>query len=315
MLESRCEGGLYSLLAMLVFSSLLSHNVQGKTLDSRKTSQGEINVYEVRIVKSSEFDYASHNYYSALLELALNKTEPPSTQTHLVESSEKLVQERVLRQLSVNRNADVFWTVTSKLREKQAIPVRVPLLNGIMGYRVSLIHQSSLGKFNKDTDSAQNMKRLVAIQGHDWPDFRILEHNGFTTLGTSNYDMIIELLKAGRVDYFPRAVHEAVVETESLNNPNIIVEPSILLYYPSYMFFFVSKSKPELAQRIERGLNIARKDGSFAALFKKYINFKHIEETLNLSERKSLQAREPTPLRRDPRSNCIKFTTITPAVA
>jgi|TARA_Y100000296_G_C5132680_1_gene236424 hypothetical protein len=290
MSESQRKGRLYSPLAMLIFSLLLSYSLQAKALGSKQISQGDI--YEVRIVKSSEFDYASHDYYSALLELALNKTEPPSTQTHLVESSEKLVQERVLRQLSVNGSVDVFWTVTSKLREKQAIPVRVPLLNGIMGYRVSLIHQSSLSKF-ENINSAQNMKRLVAIQGHDWPDFGILEHNGFATLGTSKYDMIIELLKAGRVDYFPRAAHEAVVETESLNNPNIIVEPSILLYYPSYMFFFVSKSKPELAQRIEQGLNIAKKDGSFAALFKKYINFKHIEETLNLSERKIFKLENP----------------------
>ena len=103
------------------------------------------------------------------------------------------------------------------------------------------------------------LTRFIAGQGHDWPDFQILEHNGFTTLGTSNYDIIIELLKAGRIDYFPRAAHEAVVEAKSLNDPDIIIEPSVLLYYPSYMFFFVSQSKPELAQRIERGLNIARK--------------------------------------------------------
>jgi Fic family protein len=59
------------------------------------------------------------------------------------------------------------------------------------------------------------------------------------------------------------------------------------------MFFFVSQSKPELAQRIERGLNIARQDGSFAALFEKYINFKDIEKALKLSERTVLKLNNP----------------------
>ncbi|MEC9275187.1 MAG: hypothetical protein VYC18_02555, partial [Pseudomonadota bacterium] len=266
MIQNRRRVGLFSIVAVMIIWHLFCQEAFGSVLDSAQTSQLPPSSYEVKIVESSELDYASHAYYSALLKLALSKTEDPIKPTYLVESSGNLVQERVLRQLNQEGGIDVFWTVTSKLREQQAIPVRVPLLNGIMGYRVSLIRQNTLREFN-NVRSAPDLKRFVAGQGHDWPDFQILEHNGFTTLGTSNYDIIIELLKAGRIDYFPRAAHEAVVEAKSLNDPDIIIEPSVLLYYPSYMFFFVSQSKPELAQRIERGLNIARQDGSFAALF------------------------------------------------
>ena len=292
MIQNRRRVGLFSIAAVMIIWHLFCQRAFAIVLDSAQTSQLAPSSYEVKIVESSELDYASHAYYSALLRLALSKTDDSTKPTYLVESRSNLVQERVLRQLNRERGIDVFWTVTSKLREQQAIPVRVPLLNGIMGYRVSLIRQSTLREFN-NARRAPDLKRFVAGQGHDWPDFQILEHNGFTTLGTSNYDIIIELLKAGRIDYFPRAVHEAVIEAESLSDPNIIIEPSVLLYYPSYVFFFVSQSKPELAQRIEQGLNIARKDGSFAALFDEYINFKDIEKVLNLSERTVLKLDNP----------------------
>ena len=292
MIKNRDRLALFSIAAVMIIWHLFCQRAFAIVLDSAQTSQRPPSSYDVRIVESSEFDYASHAYYSALLRLALSKTDDPNKPTYLVENRSNLVQERVLRQLNRERGIDVFWTVTSKLREQQAIPVRVPLLNGIMGYRVSLIRQSTLHEFN-NVRSAPDLKRFVAGQGHDWPDFQILEHNGYTTLGISNYDIIIELLKAGRIDYFPRAVHEAVIEAESLSDPNIIIEPSVLLYYPSYVFFFVSQSKPELAQRIEQGLNIARQDGSFAALFDEYINFKDIEKALKLSERTVLKLDNP----------------------
>jgi hypothetical protein len=292
MIENRFQIGLFSIVAVMIIWHLFCQRAFGSELDSAQTSQRPCNNCEVKIVESSEFDYESHAYYSSLLRLALSKTDDPLKPTSLVESSGHLVQERVLRQLNQEGGIDVFWTVTSKLREQQAIPVRVPLLNGIMGYRVSLVRQSSQNEF-KNVRSAFDLTRFVAGQGHDWPDFQILKHNGFTTLGISNYDIIIELLKAGRIDYFPRAAHEAIVEAESLNDPDVIIEPSVLLYYPSYMFFFVSKSKPELALRIERGLNIARQDGSFAALFEKYINFSDVKKALKLSERTVLKLDNP----------------------
>ena len=200
MIQNRRRVGLFSIVAVMIIWHLFCQEAFGSVLDSAQTSQLAPSSYEVKIVESSELDYASHAYYSALLKLALSKTEDPIKPTYLVESSGNLVQERVLRQLNQEGGIDVFWTVTSKLREQQAIPVRVPLLNGIMGYRVSLIRQNTLREFN-NVRSAPDLKRFVAGQGHDWPDFQILEHNGFTTLGTSNYDIIIELLKAGRIDW------------------------------------------------------------------------------------------------------------------
>lgn len=58
-------------------------------------------------------------------------------------------------------------------------------------------------------------------------------------LGISNYDIIIEFLKVGRIDYFLCVVYEVVVEVKLLNDLDIIIEFLVLLYYLFYMFFFV----------------------------------------------------------------------------
>lgn len=279
---------LFPRITAFILVSIWVNSVYGDALTTVPTHDSD----RIRIVKGSEFDYQSHTYYSELLMLALSKTNENQAPFVLVEGSGDLVQERVLRELSQGGDIDVFWTVTSKLREQQAIPVRVPLLNGIMGYRVSLIRQTSLENFN-NIRTGQQFKRLVGGQGHDWPDFKILEHNGFITLGTSNYDVIIELLKLGRIDYFPRALHEAVVEAEALNDAAITIEPKFLMYYPSYIFFFVSTSKPELAQRIEKGLRIAKQDGSFDLLFERYMDFDRISNHLNLSNRELIMLHNP----------------------
>lgn len=67
----------------------------------------------------------------------------------------------------------------------------------------------------------------------------------------------------------------------------------MLVYYPSCIFFFVTKDKPLLAQRILRGLKIAKDDGSFDALFEQYIDLFIIDTTLDLSNRKVIVLDNP----------------------
>ena len=243
---------------------------------------------EVRIVPDSEYDFGSHNYFSTLLKLALKKTEPEYGERELIEINEHLVQKRALQQLQNDGTIDVYWTVTTKQREQKALPVRVPLLKGIMGYRVGLVRSERLEDFER-LNSAVQLKRLIAGQGHDWPDFEILSDNGFEVLGTSVYDSLVDLLYKGRVDYYPRAINETIAEYAYFDSPELAIEPNFILYYPSYIFFFVAKNKPELAKRLELGLDRAMDDGSFEQLFKNYINIYEIKAQLNLDNRQVIK--------------------------
>lgn len=247
---------------------------------------------KVRIVPDSEYDVGSHNYFSELLTLSLKKTEAEYGVTSLEEIQQHLVQQRALQQLHKQGVIDVYWTVTSRQRENDAIVVRIPLLKGIMGYRVALIRADRVEDFSR-IDSDLKLKELIAGQGHDWPDFEILSDNGFEVLGTSVYDSLINLLYKGRIDYYPRAINETMAEYVFFDNPELAIEPRFVLHYPSYIFFFVSKDKPELAKRIELGLNRAIEDGSFDKIFFDYINLDEIKAELNLNNRKLIKLKNP----------------------
>jgi hypothetical protein len=47
----------------------------------------------------------------------------------------------------------------------------------------------------------------------------------------------------------------------------LVLLPDITLYFPLPIIFYVSPQQPQLAQRLEAGLNRARQDGSFERLF------------------------------------------------
>lgn len=276
------------IILLTLFAGVNCSDGKAKTFEDLSASL----VQHVRTLPSSEYDYDSHDYYTSLLQLALSKTEAEYGKAELTYIEEKLVQSRIIKDLSGEGSIDVFWTVTSQEREESAIPVRVPLLNGIMGLRVSLILKKRIGEFSFPNIN-EPLTEMVAGQGHDWPDYHILHSNGFLVLGTSTYDMLVELLKKKRIDYFPRALNEAIVEREALESSGVIIEPNHIFYYPSYIFFFVSQSKPELAERLEKGLNLAIQDGSFAQLFNAYIEVDKLSSELNLQNRTMFRLHNP----------------------
>jgi len=63
--------------------------------------------------------------------------------------------------------------------------------------------------------------------------------------------------------------YEAFLELEGRRDkyPGMAVEEDIALFVPSPRYFFVSPSRPRLAQRIEAGLNIMLRDGSLQEIF------------------------------------------------
>lgn len=49
------------------------------------------------------------------------------------------------------------------------LPVRIPLLKGLMGCRISIINKKNRKKFAK-IKSVEELKKLTALQGHDYFD-------------------------------------------------------------------------------------------------------------------------------------------------
>jgi len=114
--------------------------------------------------------------------------------------------------------------------------------------------------------------KLSAGLGSQWSITPVFEKNGFQVARESDYEGLFRLLAQEQIDYFPRGLNEIFDEYEQrkLQLPDLHIEESLALYVPLPTYFFVSPTKPELAERITSGLEAMIKDGSFEKLFLKY---------------------------------------------
>ena len=231
---------------------------------------------------------ARAQYPIALLKLALDKT---GVNYELRPSDRILLTGKAMRQLRENREVNVVWSMTDSQREKELTPIRIPIAKGLIGLRVFVINQNKKSKFD-DVLSLTDMRKLVPIQGEEWPDTKILQANGFNVFTVPEFREAYDMIKQGKGDFFPRSVMEvdAELEAEGRRN-NFYLEPSMALYYPTAMYYFVSGSNKTLANLIETGLNRAIDDGSFDALFES--TYAPILASLGVDERKIFTLENP----------------------
>ena len=215
----------------------------------------------IHIPKAIDGTKQNYAFFTALLHLSLQKTQNQYGPADVVVVDTELMQDRQLRLLDSHR-IDVIWTITDVTREAQYSAVYEPLVNGLFGYRVLLINKNS-GDAVTPTSTLEQIKKRIAVQGHDWPDSKILQGNGFNVV-ESDYQDAFRLLSRGYVDYFPRGITEVTEELDA--HPDLMIAPQHVLYYPNLMYFFVSRKNERLAKRLELGLKAAKADGSYQQL-------------------------------------------------
>ena len=235
-------------------------------------------------------------YPVQLLKLALSKTDASiELRPHAV----FMLQVRAMREVERQSGLDIVWTMTSREREQALLPIRIPIDRGLLGWRLLLVQPAREPDFAR-VHSLDGLKALRGGQGADWPDTTILRSAGLAIDESARYGDLFQKLAAGRIDYFPRSVQEIWGELDSHPDQGFVIEPTLALHYPTAMYFFVSRQRPELAAEIRRGLDIALRDGSFEALFQK--NFGDVLKRSRLGERQVFELRNPllppeTPLR------------------
>ena len=207
-----------------------------------------------------------HRYPIALLNLALSYTDLNFS----VEPSQHfMTQGRAIKQLNLHQDIDIMWTMTSLERESQVRPIRIPIYKGLIGWRLFLTTEENIKTKHVPTLKKQ-INFLTLIQGHDWPDTEILEFNGYRVHTGSDYLGLFKILSLGRADLFPRSIIEIWDELKDRPEKNIVLEPSMVISYPTATYFFVAKENERLAGIIESGLIEAINDGSFDNLFQQY---------------------------------------------
>ena len=251
---------------------------------------------------------ARTEYPIALLKLALEKT---GVNYELLPSDRILLTGKALRQLRENREVNVVWSMTDTQREKDLLPIRIPIAKGLIGMRVFVINEEKKDKFAQ-VKSKGDLLKLTPLQGEEWPDTKILQANGFNVFTVPEFKQAYALLLQGKGDFFPRSVIEITAEMETAGRGSVLqVEPDMALYYPTAMYYFVSKSNPTLARLIETGLERAIADGSFDDLF--LSTHKTLLESLNMDSRRIYTLENPLLLPNTPVGNKqLWYSVVTP---
>ncbi len=183
---------------------------------------------------------------------------------------------------------DVCWFMTSADRERRLNAVRVPMYRGLFGWRLLLIAQGQQARFSA-LRGAQDWRQLSLVQGRDWPDTDILRANGLRVSGPDRYDTMLDWLRQGRVDAFPRAVVEAFVEAET--QAGVTVESQWAVHYPTALYFFVNRSRPALLATLRQGMEALVANGQLRHLFEAH--FAALLARADLGNRRVLRLRNP----------------------
>jgi len=174
--------------------------------------------------------------------------------TVLLPSRERLSQARAFVEIGRDSpEVDLVWAMSSLEREQVLLPIRFPIFRGLFGWRVLLVRRSEAQRF-AHVRHLKDLKAFAFVQGHDWPDADILAANGLKVTRGTQFDSLFAMLAQGRADAFPRSLLEVPSELRLYKKQLLELEPGLVLRYPAPVYCFVSRNRPELAARIERGL-------------------------------------------------------------
>lgn len=212
-----------------------------------------------------------------------------------------LEQGRLVEELTTG-DISVMWAGTKPEYEDQLRPIRIPLLKGLLGYRIFIIRQGDQARFSQ-IRTFDDLKRLKAGQGTLWADTAILRAAGIPVVTSVKYPGLFYMLDGDRFDYFPRGAHEPWSELVSNQNLPLAIEQELCVYYPLPMYFFTAKNNEALAQRIENGLEQAIADGAFDRYFFSQPLIQDVLNKANLKQRRQFPIANPdlspqTPLNR-----------------
>jgi len=229
-------------------------------------------------------------YFHLLLRLALEKTEGPFS---IEFYPHELTSPRRALELKRNGVINIMWDGTNAQRERELLPIRISLVRDLNDYRVFMIRKEDEARF-RNVHSLEELRRLTAGAGVNWPSVDVLRHNGLPVETTVNYSSLFPMLKAKRFDYMPRGVHEAWAEEQVYGKDGLMVEPTIFLHYRVPFYFFVSKDNKAMAERVERGLKLAQADGSFDKLLNGYPAFQRALGEIAARKRKVFELKLPS---------------------
>lgn len=261
-----------AVLFTLVFSSFVSANHEDSA-------------------KPQKIFYPGHErkeYYIDLLQLALSY--PCQQQYQLLPSKLDMPKKRAFDLMNQHNGIDVMYgsATNERIAEYRAVPF--PIMRGLMGLRVALVSKEGKHKL-QNIHSLSTLAKLRVGQFSTWSDTEILQANGFNVEAGSDLGGLYQMLARGRIDYFPRSVLEVQFNQQEHSSLELEIDPYVLMYYPTAVYFYVAKDNVQLAAAVQCGLEHAQKDGKLTKLFDQY--YSGVLQQLNLENRRVIKLKNP----------------------
>lgn len=258
---NKWRSGLCVLLSL--FISAFAANSYGK------------DVSKIRFPPMQSDDDVSHSYFVNLLNASLAVTEQQYGPAKVEVLPTQYDQRLILSLLNHEGILDVVASAPTAEREKSFRSSRVPLLMGLLSYRMLLIRKDKLAEFKSITEAAQ-LQQLRACSAEHWPDTDILLHNQYQVQTGAGFQQLFDMLVSGKCDYFPRGITEGYAELQAFDKHHpelagqLVAFDDVLIHYPLAVMFYTSHHNFELAGRIEKGLWQLHQNGQLLSLLKSH---------------------------------------------
>ncbi|WP_152625363.1 hypothetical protein [Cellvibrio sp. OA-2007] len=233
---------------------------------------------------------ARHAYKFELIKRILEVTRPEFGDYRTEPFGEEPSAKRQAMLISEGKILNLLWASPGTVIARADVTsVPVDILRGLLGYRVCLINPANF----PDSKKLVSLNQLQIAQGLNWADNEIYKHNGIYPKQAPSFEGLFDMLAAKRYQCLPLGADEVMYSWRDKKNkyPFLAVEPNILIYYDYPIYLYISKQFPQLAQRVELGLQKLQRSGEFDQLFKQH----HAADIaqLHLSQRKIFCLKSP----------------------
>jgi len=193
-----------------------------------------------------------------------------------------------------NTGTDILVTVAGNTKFAQHKKIVIPqaISKGLLGYRLLIIKQDKRDKF-KQISTAKQIQQLTAGIPATWADADLFRANNYTVCEKGSFSEIFQRLKNNDCDYVALGANEIEQAFTDMAEPlgDLVIESTLMLYYPFPLVFYLHPEQVELAARVELGLQYITNNGQLNAIFNQYNG--NIVERLSLKQRKKLHLHNP----------------------
>ena len=207
-------------------------------------------------------------YFVSVLEQALEATEDAFGNYTLNEHTQYLPPSRIPMLIRQQQIINIMSSPVTEQLNASMQPVPFPLLMGIQGMRVAMVHNDN-SQLLADVKTLQDLKPITFGHGLGWVDALIFQ-DAQLRIGTAvNYESLFGMLANKRIDAFTRGVNEVWPELRRFSaiHPDLVIDEHALFYYPLPVYFYVSKDNNVLASRVLAGLKMIAATGQFQQSF------------------------------------------------